>query len=106
MNFQEGEEMVQDSVDFYKSNMNEEKTKKTTTTTDVPLDGSGSKNIASASRPKTPELSQSTIFRQLNFASTNAMQKRENEKQPEIEFSAFRLPEHPHGFAIETIAHE
>ena len=108
VNFQEGEEMVQDSVDFYKSNMNEEKTKKTTTTTDVPLDGSGSKNIASASRPKTPgTVAKHHLQTKLNFASPRtAMQKRENEKQPEIEFSAFRLPEHPHGFAIETIAHE
>ena len=100
--------MVQDSVDFYKSNMNEEKTKKTTTTTDVPLDGSGSKNIASASRPKTPgTVAKHHLQTKLNFASPGtAMQKRENEKQPEIEFFAFRLPEHPHGFAMETIAHE
>ena len=35
-----------------------------------------------------------------------ATQKRENEKQPEIEFFSFRVPEQPHGFAIEEIARE
>jgi len=113
LNFPEGKEMVQDSVDFYKSNMKEKKTKKATTTTtttamEVLPNSSGGKNVGSASRPKTPGSgTKQHLQTKLNFAYPQAAaQKRENEKQPEIEFFAFRVPEHPHGFAIEEIARE
>ena len=109
LNFPEGEEMVQDSVDFHKS----KKTTMTTTATATITkgfspNGSGGKNVGSASRPKTPGTGiKQHLQTKLNFASPQAAtQKRENEKQPEIEFFSFRVPEQPHGFAIEEIARE
>ena len=71
LNFPEGEEMVQDSVDFHKS-------KKTTMTTTATAtiskgfspNGSGGKNVGSASRPKTPGTGiKQHLQTKLNFAS-------------------------------------